>query len=265
MALKNLLYLNLEVVAVTVLNSMVIMHIFDAEYTSQEMILLGMAVWIVYTFDRIRDSQALDFSVSSARHQFHKRHYKYLLYAIFLVMVMGFFLLGTIPSKLLIYGIILSLITACYYFLLFQLLSRFKEAITAVIYVLGISIPLTSRIEGLPDKNIWLILLLYFVMAIINLMILSINDYKRDRINKEVNMVQFYGKDQVKIAVNILLITGLILCVFLSFTFNPIVGLVFFFTILIYGYFHLREVKTSVLHSVIDLPLLIPGILILLF
>ena len=73
-----------------------------------------IAIWIIYTADHLRDAKNLE-NPSMPRHQFHKRNFKSIIWALGIMACLGFVNLFFLPQRVLIYGTVTVLIVAIYF------------------------------------------------------------------------------------------------------------------------------------------------------
>lgn len=150
-------------------------------------VLLGLAVWSIYTVDHLLDAQRRDSIKLSPRHQFHRDFKWPLIISLGLTVLTGlWFAFHTFgwDTELLWSMILGGLILSSMVLIRFsgQSMAWVKELSIAVFYVLGIAwIPLL-RGEEL-DRNIysWVFLVAYGGLALINLLMLSYLDRSQDK------------------------------------------------------------------------------------
>lgn len=150
-------------------------------------LVLGMSVWSIYTLDHLWDARVIKGIASSERHRFHQKKFK-LLSVLLITNSILCLLIVLFSSKLkfiLIPGLLLGLISIIWLGMinyLFKKLSWLKEFSISVFYVLGIS--LAPFFKTFPDEipNPFFIFFIgYFILAFVNLLILSYLDEKEDK------------------------------------------------------------------------------------
>ena len=158
---------------------------------------LALTVWIIYTADHLRDAMLIEGEAASARHRFHQRHR--IVLTITLIIAIGFnlVLLFYIRRELLFAGILLAVAVAVY--LLFQ--RRFfygKEIFVSAIYTAGVLLPSSvSTTEWLSLSEI-LVIVAFFLVALINLYLFSFFDHERDKRDRLFSFVTFIGPAKAK-------------------------------------------------------------------
>lgn len=149
-------------------------------------LLLGMAVWSIYTADHLLDSRKKTEANLSPRHQFHLRNSKALsiLLAVFMLggLVFAYQIFGL--SKEMIWSLILGGLILASMTLIRKAGKSMvwaKEISISIFYVLGSAwIPLL-RVEPIDlTWNSWAFIGVYILLALINLLILSHLDRKQD-------------------------------------------------------------------------------------
>ncbi|WP_421764071.1 hypothetical protein [Ekhidna sp.] len=132
-------------------------------------VLLGAAVWLIYTFDHLRDAEN---SPNSARERyvFHRKYKKMLIVASAVVLLISAPLIFFVPITVLVGGILLSTFSILY-LLIQRKLSRllFKELYVALVYSAGVLlVPIV--LSGTFDLILFLLL---FQLTFLNLIIFS--------------------------------------------------------------------------------------------
>jgi hypothetical protein len=120
-------------------------------------IVLALVVFLIYTVDRLLDSQKIGEPLT-ARHHFHQRHAPLLWRVVFGAAGLAFVLIWFMPSSVVKFGIVLGGVCAVYLAAVFRLPARhpamlLKEPLVALLYSAGVwgSIwvqrPATSGVE----------------------------------------------------------------------------------------------------------------------
>ncbi|HLU90664.1 MAG TPA: UbiA family prenyltransferase [Cyclobacteriaceae bacterium] len=150
-------------------------------------VLLGLAVWCIYTFDHLLDARQIGSQASTFRHAFHQRHFKALS---ILLVVMG--CLGLILALIMlrikyIIGLGLGLgALILLVFILFKVRPRqwafLKEIFIATLYVGGIMLaPFFHRESQLVPADFWWLGSAYVLVAWFNSAYLGILDRETDQ------------------------------------------------------------------------------------
>jgi hypothetical protein len=203
--MKNLLqqahWLSLDVMLGAVLCNIVFWKLPDGhgqtEYLSA--IILGIAVFIVYSSDRLFDLRKQNLS-DTLRHKFHEKHKKLLWEIIIILTIFSTIFAMTLPHKVLQMGIAISAIVFLYLIIVNRLPNHSsvlvaKEPLTAFIYTMG-----TVGTAFVNRTNIsqleWTIALIFFLIVIQNLLLFSM--YESMAKPSAINMANYIGKNRVR-------------------------------------------------------------------
>ncbi|MEM7658016.1 MAG: hypothetical protein AAF399_17960 [Bacteroidota bacterium] len=175
-----------------------------AWWTRQEMpilwwMALPVSVWVIYTLDHLLDAYRLKDQAHTDRHLFHHQHFRaiaaawtlafltcVLVFPWWLPLPMIWFALGMGGLVLIHLGLVK---------LIGDRISHFfhKEIGVAVIYTAGVwGGPLSLMTSGI-SVEIWLLLLQYFLLALINLLIFSTYEHDIDEIDGHTSFVRAIG------------------------------------------------------------------------
>jgi len=141
--LRNAYYLSLPVVFGAVLSNRMATRLSDVSPIHWATpIVLALAVFIIYTVDRLLDIRKPGYS-STARHQFHSQYSALLWRAVAGVTVVALILTFFLPSSVVKFGIVLGGICAAYIAAVFRLPARhpallLKEPLVAILYSAGV-------------------------------------------------------------------------------------------------------------------------------
>lgn len=153
---------------------------------------LALTVWVIYTADHLRDAMLITGEAASARHQFHQQKKVLLGAAMGVAIVVNLVLLFYIRRELLFAGLLLAAAVVVY--LLFQ--RRFfygKEIFVSAIYTAGVLLPsLVSTTGWLPAEHI-LVIIAFFLVALINLYLFSFFDHEHDKRDRLFSFVTLVG------------------------------------------------------------------------
>jgi len=169
--------LSLDVAVGAVIGSLFFAKIFNLVPSYPSLVSLGLTVWIIYTTDRLLDIRDVMGEAASERHRFHQRNQTKLKYWLVVVLIIDIVLIFFMPFKILKYGIFLSLAVVIY-ILLRKKLHISKELLVATLYTFGVILP--SWPENQMSSAQYLIVLLFFLIALINLIIFSWYEKEND-------------------------------------------------------------------------------------
>ncbi len=212
-------WLSLDVVLGAILSNIVFWKLTNQQgsVNSLSTIALGVAVFAIYTIDRLMDLKNSQLN-NTPRHFFHSKH-KTILWEVSLVL--SFFTIiysFTLSLSLINYGVILSIMVLIYLFLVNKYpknkyLQLFKEPTTGVIYWLGVvGVTLVKTEANLWQNNIAAVAFLLIVIQ--NLFLFSI--YEAVDKPDAHNIANYIGK---KAARNLNLILFLIIVLICAYTF----------------------------------------------
>jgi hypothetical protein len=208
--------------------------------------ILGMAVWTAYTADHLIDARKAQKPAGSDRHRFHQENFNVLT---IILIVLGFLGFGFVVLKesfrfILFPGIGLALLMLLWMGLIHLLglkMAWLKELSTALFYVLGVALaPFFSVYPSELPKVFYLLLFGYFLVALLNLFILSYIDEKVDRTDGFGSALLVLDKTSLeKLILSIAVIGGLIFSValFVLPSFYKIHALLLLLLII----FHIKE------------------------
>lgn len=167
----------MDITAGAILVSMLFCKELNVSFLWQEMTLLGLSVWIVYSIDHILDVKRDRHSWRSERRRFHFSIERVLTVGVILAVSVAIILLFFISQQLLIWGLGLTL-TSSLYFLISHRVEGIKEFFGALIYTMGVVlIPMLNA----PFKLILTPTFLLFLLASLNLILFSFLDRHIDK------------------------------------------------------------------------------------
>ena len=180
-------HLSLDVVLGAMAGLLFFSKLFRIPMDLENFLLLGIAVWAIYTLDHLWDARKAKELVSS-RHLFHSRYQMPIAGLAIAILIVGI----TLAIWFLGFGKDLfwslgfgSLVLVTMYLLrkAGKASGGLKELCTAVFYVVGIAwFPLLKIIPiELNYRNLSL-LVLYIFLALINLLMLSVLDHREDQV-----------------------------------------------------------------------------------
>ncbi len=170
-------------------------RIFHVQLDANILAALGISVWIIYSADHLLDAHKLKKDASTNRHLFHQRHFGAVSLAVIVALVIDLILIQDIGRKSIFLGTILMCAIALY--LLFQRwLGPFKELIGALLYFLGVLLPVLSLLTTPTSTPVIFLMLGFFLTALINLLILAWFDFEHDLKDGHISAVTFFGRQK---------------------------------------------------------------------
>jgi 4-hydroxybenzoate polyprenyltransferase len=179
-------------------------------------ILLGLAVWCIYTFDHLLDARLIDQQASTMRHAFHQKHFNLLAFFLLLIGAIGlgaaFYMLHI--RLIIIYGLGLGILILLV-FLLLRLVPKkwavIKEISIATLYVGGIMLaPFFHHPHREIPQYFWLLGIAYVLVAWFNTIFFGILDRESDRKDGLYSLALSVGESRSKKILHALLILMLI-------------------------------------------------------
>jgi hypothetical protein len=139
-------------------------------------LLVGMAVFVIYTLDRFLDNRKTQ-TPATARHRFYDQQRDFLLKVVIGLAVVGFVLLFWLPFKVIVFGLIISLLAGLYLWVIFRSDAQhtaqlWKEPIVAIIYTLGVWMPSILVAEPVTWES-YALMFLFGLVAFQNLLLFS--------------------------------------------------------------------------------------------
>ena len=135
--------LSLDVAFGATASSYFLSQIFHVAVNLPTLLCLGLTVWLIYTADHLMDAKLIKQCASTWRHRFHQQHFKVMIYLLAIASFIVFGLLFLIHASVFKWGIYLSVLVFIY-FLIQRKLGLFKEIVGAVLYSIGVMIPVIA-------------------------------------------------------------------------------------------------------------------------
>ena len=168
------------------LNKMPLEHSFTV------VVILGFSVWIIYVLDRLLDNNKID-SAPTERHIFHQQNAEILWFFIGMLALFCAVLIFYLPKNIIIFGIVISLLTGIYLLIISKIsskndLQRFKEPVTAFVYVLAV---FGTTILHNPQISSLLIGFIFLLIVFQNLLFFSLSEFKKNI--DSYNLAEYFG------------------------------------------------------------------------
>lgn len=222
MILKVYKYLNIlsiDVVAGACICSLFIAEFLDVAMHWTTIMLLGLSVWLIYTFDHLNDAKNIPHEASTPRHRFHQVHFRKLAWTCIAGFALAAFLVFRIPTATVVWGAGLSCFVLGYFLLLFLLKlksSYHKELMIAVLYASGIMLgPLSIYDESIDGKAL-IVFGQFMLLAFTNLLMFAVYEVDTDERDKSPSLVRVTGIDSATILLKALIAIQIIGATFLS-------------------------------------------------
>ena len=203
--------LSLDITLGSVISSLFLARVMGVEVTCSMMIGLSIAIWLIYTFDHLRDAYKASSDVINPRHAFHQKYFKPIVISAIVVFSLGLYNLQFLPRSTIELGLVLVGLSVLYFvYLVLAKRVASKELFAATVYVLGIATAPVSLIHSFQMVSL-LVLLIFWILAYCNLLIIPLYEIDQDYQDKQESVATRLGAKNVRA----LLIGLLIICTLL--------------------------------------------------
>lgn len=200
--------LSLDITLGSVISSMFLARVMGVEVTSSMMTGLAIAIWLIYTFDHLRDAYKAPGEANNPRHAFHQKFFKPIVGVAVVVFSVGVYNLQYLPWATIEIGLVLVVLSGLYFiYLMLAKKAINKELFAATVYVAGIATAPLSQVNSFQIE--WLLVLIAFwILAYGNLLIIPLYEVELDEKDNQESIVTRLGVKKVRS----ILIWLLILC-----------------------------------------------------
>jgi hypothetical protein len=153
---------------------------------------LGITVWIIYTTDHLFDARKIKAIASTERHRFHQRNFNVLSVLVGLAIAVDLVLIFFIRKPVLYGGFLIASVVGLY-LIVHRQLAFLKEAVVALLYSAGILLPSISVTSIHLSPAHYILFVLFFTTALINLLMFSWFDLNNDLADKTQSFVTMVG------------------------------------------------------------------------
>ena len=207
---------SIDVAVAAGLLSMALAHIWNIAMPVAVPVLLGISVWIIYTFDHIKDAFETNAPGYSMRRLKHRRYFQVLITAAVFLLLLAGTIIFFVPPAVIVNGSALGCLVGAYFISLHYLGRRFslpKEVVIAVLYTAGIALgPLSV---GNPPPIFRIHLLQLFLLALNNLLLFSWFDREADEKEGFHGLVQSVRPERMRRWLMLIVFTEIMLSAFL--------------------------------------------------
>ncbi|UII22028.1 hypothetical protein [Fulvivirga ligni] len=183
-------------------------------------LILGLTVWLIYSFDHLLDARQVQKPASSERHRFHQRYFKSISYISVIVLMIIAALIFILPIKTVVWGASIGALVLAYFILLHFIKVQFryqKEMLIAFLYAAGIMVGPLSIYEEIFNWNILIIYTQFVMLALSNLFIFSVFENEGDEQDGFPSIARNYKPQSIKLFLKYFLAVQLALAIILSF------------------------------------------------
>ncbi|MBL3657738.1 hypothetical protein [Fulvivirga sediminis] len=182
-------------------------------------LILGLTVWLIYTFDHLVDARGLKHMAGTRRHRFHQKHYKVLTFLCASILIANSVLVFYLPKETVILGVTIGCLVMVYFLLLHFLKLKpvyHKELMIAVLYSAGVMVGPVSLYKGVLDMQVAVIFIQFVMIALSNLVIFSLYEKNSDIRDSFPSIVQHVDERKLTIMLKSFLIFQLVLAAFIA-------------------------------------------------
>lgn len=198
--------LSLDVASGAIISSIFFAKIYGVSPSLISLLSLGFTVWLIYTADRLLDVWDSKGEVSSERHQFHKKNQNILVRCLVFITIIDAGLIFFMPVLIIKRGLFLSMMVIGYV-LLRRNLYIFKEFFVAILYTAGVILPAIPATSIKPNE--YLPILLFFLIALLNLIIFSWYERERDIDDKQESIATKIDEQTIRSILHVLFFVAL--------------------------------------------------------
>jgi len=193
--------------------------ILDSECPSLTPVILGATVWLIYTLDHLLDARARKERSTRPAYRWHHNNRK-VLWPVLLAggLATAGLSLAFLPARILIFGCLMGGLAVIYILVQHgkpgtRRMYLFKEGWVSIIYTAGIwGLPLLmpGTVPGIP---VWLAIIIYCLLVLINVLIYSYHDHHTDEQESQLTMATVAGKKTTAHLLRLLILSVLMLIV----------------------------------------------------
>jgi len=190
--------LSLDITLGSVISSMFLAKVMGVEVTSSMMIGLAIAIWLIYTFDHLRDAFKTQGKATNPRHAFHQKYFKPVAGISVVVFSLGVYNLQFLPWYTIEIGLVLVVLSGLYFiYLMLAKRAINKELFAATVYVAGIATAPLSQVNSFQIE--WLlVLMVLWILAYGNLLIIPLYELELDEKDNQESIVTRMGLKKVR-------------------------------------------------------------------
>jgi hypothetical protein len=185
--------LSLDVAFGAIVSALFFAEILHVNILPYGLAALGLTVWIIYTADHLRDARHIRKEASSARHLFHQQYFKVLVALLMVAVLVDLVLIFFIRHAVFVGGVMLTVLVALYLAVQSKLYFL-KEIFVALLYTCGILLPSVAVAFASTNSFQALLIIQFFLIALLNLMIFSWLDADKDQSDNLPSFVTRFGK-----------------------------------------------------------------------
>jgi hypothetical protein len=199
--------ISLDIAAAALAGGMLAVRVIGSSPRASFCWLLPAGVWVVYTLDHLLDARRMGPDARTPRHRFHHRHADVLWVVVALVSVVcaidGFISLSW-------FGLMFAA-GMCGLVMVHELIVKLagNRASPLLVKEMGVAVVFTAGVWGMPWLRHWidtgrvlgwpvLLMLQYFLLAVVNLIEFSIYEWKIDTADGQTSFVRGIGRQRAR-------------------------------------------------------------------
>lgn len=175
--------LSLNIVLGACISSLSIARFLNVEIPFSVILCLGLTVWLIYTADHLWDACRLPEFALLGRHVFHQLYFKRIMSLAAIALALLTALVFQLPFRIIVMGLLASAFVLFYFFTFKKLTTRiafYKEGLISIGYAFGIFISGIGFLDGNLKPELAILFSQYFLLAFLNVLIISVIDHSAD-------------------------------------------------------------------------------------
>ena len=205
--------LSLDITAGAIISCLFIGSVFGVNIDIHMLIGLGIAIWLIYTFDHLRDANRATSRPANPRHAFHYDYKRQLIVTAGVVFLAGIVNAFYLPFKTIQLGVMLALASGCYFLYIHKSRKQSsKELFAALVYTAGVfTAPFSLLEEG--SWTYWIIMIQFFLMAYGNLLIIPLYELEIDKDDNASSLVMNLGLKKTELIIRVVMGLGILIII----------------------------------------------------
>lgn len=215
---RTLNILSIDVALGAIISAMFFARLVGASLQAQEIGVLGITVWLIYTADHLLDALRIKTVAATNRHRFHQVHFKVISVICLLLLLLDVALIYYLQASVLMWGFRLSVLVMLY-FLVQRKLIFFKELVGSILYSSGVLLPAFVAAPESFSGYVACLALLFVFIAFTNLVLFSLFDQEHDQLHQHSSLTTLLGRKATRVCLKIIFALQLGLSFYVMFTF----------------------------------------------
>jgi 4-hydroxybenzoate polyprenyltransferase len=167
--------------------------VFDISPDRVILLILGLSVWMIYTIDHLLDAKKITNKAATFRHHFHQQYFSQLVWStIVLGMTTAVLVVYYLDLKLIYAGALVAVLSIVY-LLSQRYLSFLKESIGAILYTVGVLVPVAAQATFSLSNGKVSLVMQFFLVVLMNLILFSHFDKSKDEFHGQHSIATSFG------------------------------------------------------------------------